>query len=189
MAIPWRRARVAVPAVLVCVWSLGTAAASAQEVVAASFDQLKMLARLGDTISVTDIAGRVTTGKLADLSSSSLGLLVGGSRREMPEDHVRTIRQQRHGSIALGAKWGFVIGAAFGVILLSAGCDGEACAELAPLAAAAYGGVGSGIGVGLVAMTTVRPVIYSKASPASATFMGSPVRSLARSGVAWSVRF
>ena len=62
-------------AILLCASGLVAAPASAQDA-ARSFDQLRMVASLGETVTVTDVTGRATTGTLADLSSSSLALLI-----------------------------------------------------------------------------------------------------------------
>ena len=52
----------------------------AQEL-ASWFDQLLVLVKPGDTVSVTDGTGRETGGTISALSSSSLELTVDGSRR------------------------------------------------------------------------------------------------------------
>ena len=51
---------------------VAASAVSAQEVVATSFDQMRLIARLGDTLTVTDNSGSHITGRFSNLSSSSL---------------------------------------------------------------------------------------------------------------------
>src|SRR5438128_606133 len=127
-----------------------TPMAEAQQV-ASSFEQLRVLVKPGDTVTVAETSGRETTGKIADLSSSSLWLIVAGSRRDLAEREVDTIRQRRHGSLATGAKWGFGIGAGFGLIGgLASGTNCIACSgAFIALATAGYAAMGTGIGVGI----------------------------------------
>src|SRR5689334_24834835 len=91
------------------------AVAGAQEL-AGSFDQLRVLVKAGDTVRVTDSAGEEVRGTLTDLSSSSLALRVGGTRRTFLETDITAIHQRRNDSLANGAKWGFVVGASLGVL-------------------------------------------------------------------------
>ena len=56
------------------------ATCEAQEL-AGSFDQLRVLLKAGDKVRVTDSTGQEVRGAIADLSSSSLALLLAGSRR------------------------------------------------------------------------------------------------------------
>ena len=96
-------------------------AAQAQEV-ATSFEELRFLVEPGETVTVTDANGRESSGKIAELSTSSLGLLMNKTRRDLQESEVMVIRQRRPDSLANGAKWGFAAGAAFGLIF---GLTGE----------------------------------------------------------------
>src|SRR5262245_53769793 len=45
-----------------------------------SFEQLQLLVKPGDNIYVTDSLGKTTKGRIAELSPSSLGLVVKGMR-------------------------------------------------------------------------------------------------------------
>jgi hypothetical protein len=158
--------------------------------VASSFEQLRVLVRPGDTVSVTDTTGREITGTIADLSSSSVALLVAGSRRDLPESEVRTIRQRRPDSLANGALWGLAIGASIGLsIALIPIEDGESYGAAALPGAAMLAGVGAGIGVGVDAMIAGRHVIYAKPAGSSSRVRVSPLLTRERKGVFVSLGF
>ena len=178
---------------LVAICSLLMAVAprvQAQEV-ATSFDQLRVLLKRGDTVRVTDTAGREIRGQIAELSSSSIGILVGGNRSDLVEGDVRTISQQRHGNLSTGAKWGFGIGAAFGLIsgLASAGPHCNGCGGFLLLSSAIEGAIGSGIGVGISASMTNQHVIYAKPGTTSVTLTVSPLVTRNRQGMIVSFGF
>lgn len=71
--------------------SVGFLEAEAQQ--AASFEQLQLLVKSGDTVSVTESTGRMSKGKIAELSRSTLRLLVDGMARDMVEWCVRYVRR------------------------------------------------------------------------------------------------
>lgn len=58
-----------------------TSTAEAQQL-AGTFNQLVVLVKPGDTVTVTDAAGNQVRGRIEALSSSSMALLVSGMRRE-----------------------------------------------------------------------------------------------------------
>jgi hypothetical protein len=156
--------------------------------VADSFEQLRLLVRAGDTITVRDSKGVDTTGKIDRLSSSSLLLIASGTRRELKEADVTTILQRRSDSLANGALWGLVIGLAGGGIATALMCyDGPCDASLAAVVPF-YGGLGAGIGVGVDAMIVRRQVIYEK-QKGSAAFGVVPLLGVGRLGAALSVTF
>jgi hypothetical protein len=63
---------------------------------AGSFDQLRVLVKTGDKVRVTDTGGQDVRGSIADVSSSSLALTVGGSRRTFLEADIAAIHQRRN---------------------------------------------------------------------------------------------
>ncbi len=169
---------------------LGTSAVRAQEVVAGSFDQLRLAARLGDTITVTDAAGATTTGRLAALSSSQLTLLVGKSPRDLLEQDVRAIARHGHVSLAQGARWGFAIGGGIGLLAgLSWSSACNTCGPLTAVFAATYASLGAGLGVGIAAVTPTRPVIYSVNGDGRRRVAVSPIATPGRRGASLSVAF
>src|SRR4051812_36196573 len=109
-----RRPRTRALATLICVLLAHAGTAHGQDIVAASFDQMKMIARLGDDITITDASGHKVTGRLADLSESSLDLLSKGERRKVTAANVITISRHGHAKLSTGAKAGLGVGAALG---------------------------------------------------------------------------
>jgi hypothetical protein len=167
----------------------GAPIVQAQEI-ASSFDQLRVLLKRGDAVSVTDSAGHEITGRIADVSSSLLGVLVGDGRRDLVESEVRTIRQPRHANLATGAEWGFGIGAAFGAFAIlanSSNCSG--CSSLIPLTATVFGGIGCGIGVGVSASMISQRLIFSKPAAASTSLTVTPLVTRERQAMLVSLRF
>jgi hypothetical protein len=145
-------------------------AAEAQEGgtgVAASFEQLQVLVKPGSTVTVTDPAGSVTSGRIETLSSSALSLLVDNTRRTFGEMDVNLIRHRRGDSLANGAWWGFGIGAGLAVAALWAYtacdlCDGELGPGEAAAAVSVYGAMGAGVGVGIDALVRREQIIYRR---------------------------
>ncbi|RPH59484.1 MAG: hypothetical protein EHM89_10605 [Acidobacteria bacterium] len=175
-------------ATLVLLFTMAAPTVEAQTL-AGSFEQLQVLVKPGDTISVTDNTGREVTGKVASLSPSSLALLVEGVRRDLPENEVRKVRQDRQDSLANGAKWGLGIGAGLGLaagVAIASG-DGNASA-LIPILALVYGGVGAGVGAGLDALVLGNQVIYFKPA-SSAKVTVSPLVTSERKGVVVAIGF
>jgi len=162
--------------------------AEAQEI-ASSLNQLRVLVKVGDTVTVTDDMGRETQGSLATLSSASLELEVGGARRTFTESGIRTIRQRRPDPLRNGALWGLGFGGGLGLL----GCLGVAAASdeygFVPGCVLAYGGLGAAIGVGVDAMISGTHVIFSRHAGVSSRVDISPMMAPARQGVLVSVRF
>lgn len=107
IAGPWRRSA------LLCFFLAALTQTAAAQGVAGSFEQLQVLVKPGDTVTVTDATGRETRGKIAELTGSTLALLAGGTRLELRESDVMTIKQLYSDSLADGAIWGAVGGAAY----------------------------------------------------------------------------
>ena len=73
---------------------------------AASFDQLSVLVRPGDKVTVTPTTGAPFSGRIASLSGSRLTLRVGKELRELQELDVATVRHRRPDSLKNGALGG-----------------------------------------------------------------------------------
>lgn len=181
----WRRS--AIP----CFLLTAMAQTAAAQGIAGSFEQLRILVKPGDTVTVTDTTGHETTGRLADLSSTTLGLLAGGTRRELSENDVRTIQQRRPDSLSNGAIIGLAIGAGASaalIIAFAASDSGDVDAGMAALAIGAYGGIGAGIGVGVDALIRGRQVIYQRQSTGVQVGI-APWLTSQRKGVLVTLRF
>jgi hypothetical protein len=144
-------------AVLLTGLVLTIAAAAWAEEPAVEFEQLQTRVKAGDRISLTS-GNEVVSGTILDLSSTAVGLDVGGQRRGFGADDVQTISQTGHASLAKGAGWGAGIGLTFGLLVLPA-CDYPECTGRLLLSMT---GIGMGIGVGFAAGTQVDHVIYRK---------------------------
>ena len=118
----------------------GGSAAEAQQPVS-SLNELWMRIKSGDRVFVTDGSGRETAGVFAQVSASTLSLVVDGQLHDIPSVDIREIAK-RGDSV-----WnGFLIGASVGAVLgaltgAAVGC--EECDE--PVSGAAELAVGQGI--------------------------------------------
>jgi len=139
---------------------------AAQE--ARTLDQLRMLVRPGDTITVTGADGADVKGTIEGLSSSELELRVRDVDRRLREADIQRIRQRRDDSLADGARKGFVVGAVLGTLAFASvvGEDGGAVAGAAFIGI--YGMFGAGVGAGLDAMVRHDRTIYSASAAAPA---------------------
>ena len=171
-------------AVILALLHASRVAADAQEI-AGSFDQLRVLVKAGDRITVTDDAGREMTGRIAELSPSSLALVVGEQRRDLQATEIDTIRQRRGDSLANGAKWGFGVGASLGFMTAMAIANEEGVGDDAAIVVIAtlfYGAVGAGIGVGVDAMNSAEQVIYVRRAVSAHRLTVRPVLTRQRQG-------
>ena len=138
------------------------AQADAGSGVAASFEQLQVLVKHGNTVTVTDAAGAQVSGRIESLTPSVLSLDLSGSRSDFNEADVTTIRQRRGDPLANGAWWGFGIFAGLAVVAFST-CD--ECWDYPGFALgiiAGQGAMGAGIGVGIDALIRREQTIYRR---------------------------
>jgi hypothetical protein len=154
---------------------------------ATSLDQLRVLVKPGDTVTITDDAGRETKGKIASLSSASLELSVDGGLRNFSESNVRVVRQRRPDSLRNGTLWGLAVGAGIGLL---AGFDGDGYDFAWGLGGAAmYGGIGAGIGVGIDAALKSNQTLLFNPARSQAALKLRPVMSDGRVGMSASLSF
>lgn len=176
--------RAAVRAAMLGVLIAAAAPQAGAQQLASSFDQLSVLVKPGDTVSVIDDTGRETRGTIAALSPSSLELIVADRRRSFLEDETRTIRQRRSDSLKNGAIWGVAIGAGLGLTTLIETQDSPALpAGEAIAATAVFAGLGAAVGVGLDAIFRSNETIYSRPARTSASLTLSPFLNRGRAGV------
>lgn len=158
--------------------------------VASSLDQLRKLVKVGDDVIVTDVHHRQTRGRIAAMSSTSLGLVVDGTRIDVPESDLDTIstRDSRWN----GTVWGLGVGAVLGAwldrdLVRAYGREDISVGESALFIAQAAGG-GAAIGFAVDAILDGRRVIYSRSrTSTSATVL--PLWGHGRMGVVLSVHF
>ena len=170
------------------VWLLAATAAVAQTPVS-DFGQVPSRVRVGDTIYVTDSAGRQHKGMLFDLSATQLVLESGGKREDFPAERVSAISWQAPDPLANGALIGMGVCAGLVGIAALTSCEGDC--GWAALATLAYAGIGAGIGAGVDAMIPGRkvPVYRSPGGKTTARIRLSPILSPRRQGLAATVRF
>src|SRR4051794_38234383 len=89
-----------------CLTLIGAAATVAAQEAATSFDELRGLVKVGDSVTVIDTIGHAIPGKIAEISSSSLVLLRKDGRKTLAESDVAKVRQWKHGDIGKGAARG-----------------------------------------------------------------------------------
>lgn len=174
---------------LLCgVFAAGLSTAEAQGI-AANFQELRLLVRPGDTVVVTDTAGREIRGRIAELSPQTLGLAMDGARRDLLEVDVVTIRQRRGDSLGNGALWGLGIGAGLALVGMAATCSDCFHEGWALLVTGLYGGMGAGIGVGVDALITRPSVVYERRPALGARLGLAPILAPGRKGALVSIGF
>ena len=148
--------------------------AGAQEL-ATSFDQLRVLVKAGDTLTVTDTGGHEFRGQISGLSSTALDIIVDGQSRALRASDVTTIRVKREDSLGNGAKKGFIVGAVLG-LLAGVSLVGEFdSAGIIPLSVLLYGGLGTSVGVGIDALTQSNNVIFAQQNGRTVTLNATPI--------------
>jgi hypothetical protein len=176
-------------AVLLVVWA-GGARAEAQGV-ASSFEQLGVLVKAGDKITVIDVAGAETEGRIGKLSRDTLTLTTPAGPRELGELDVGEIRQRRGDSLKNGAIIGAVAATAYYVTvgaILSHSDGGDVIIGTAVVGGVLFAGMGAAAGAGIDALSTRQLVIYRRSSRASRVGV-SPVFGHGRRGAAVIVTF
>ena len=183
----WFLWMVAVVAILAS--ALFPLAANAQGT-AKTLDELRLLVKVGDTVTITDASAGVATGRIASLSPSAIALNADGRLRTWTEADIAQIQHRRSDSLGNGALWGFGIGAAFAVVAFAAAGD-EAVEEEGGwmvLETGVYGAIGAGIGVGVDALIKKTSIIYARA-PGGASARIVPIITGGRRGVALRMAF
>jgi hypothetical protein len=156
--------------------------AQAQEL-ATTFDQLRVLLKQDDTLTVTDSGGQRLRGKLSRLSSGLLILNISGAMREFHAGEIHTIQMRKADPLGNGALTGLAIGAGLAAAVALQPTGGGL--GWIPLLAVVYGGIGSGIGAGVDALIERDRVIYARSSPSISI---APVFGNRRPGVFVAVR-
>jgi hypothetical protein len=154
------------------------------------FQELQGIARQGDSILVTDGAGRRVRAKIEDLTPSTLTVLdENGLRRALPEDDVRVIERGR--SLRKPVLIGVGLGAAVGfgaAAVLTRSCENEC--GLVPFWMGGLAALGAGIGAGTclgVGLARRPATIYRQAAQSRVTV--SPFWSKQAKAIIVSTRF
>jgi hypothetical protein len=154
--------------------------------VASSFDQLSVLVKPGDKISVVDVTGREAEGRIETLSRDTLTLVSKAGTRQLGEANVTKIRQRRSDSLQNGAIIGAAAGAGYGLALLALAASMDDGGGPIPIGVVTgmvvFTGIGAAAGAGIDALITPRQVIYEKPGGARNVSI-SPVFLRGRRGV------
>jgi hypothetical protein len=164
----------------------GVTPALAQEL-AGSFDQLRVLVKAGDVLTITDSSGQESRGRLLRLAGTSLEIDVDGTPQMWSQDRVRTIRQRHPDSLANGAKIGFGIGAGFGALAGFAVAGDLGSRGAIPAIVIVYGAMGAGIGVGVDGLLSTNRLVFSRPNSPSARLSAAPIVGSGRRGVRLTV--
>jgi hypothetical protein len=166
----------------------GLAEAEAQQ--ATSFEQLQLLVKAGDTVSVTTSSGQVVKGEIATLSQSSIRLVENGVARDLAEADVSEIKQRRGDPLGNGARNGAIAGAAFGLIsAFFNDCRKVSCGADRVAAFGVMTALGTGIGVGIDALIVRTQVIYRPRGRISTGLSIRPLLTTREKGIKVSVSF
>ena len=177
-------------AVFLLVLCLGATRVAAQGV-ASTFDQLGVLIKPGDKITVVDVTGTEADGRLEKLSRDRLTLVTPAGPRDLGEADVALIRQRRGDSLTNGAIIGAVAGTAYFLTLAAILSDtdgGDVIVGTAIAGGVLAAGMGAAAGVGIDALITHRQVIYRKTTGGKSVSV-SPVFGQGRRGAAITVKF
>lgn len=160
--------------------------------VASSFDQLSVLVKPGDKITVVDLAGREAEGRIGMLSRDRLRLVTPAGPWELGEVDVAQIRQRRSDSLQNGAIIGAAAGAGYGLALLaiaaSANDGGGPIPAGVVTGMVVFTGIGAAAGAGIDALIARKQVIYRK-PPGENRFSVSPLLGRGRRGAAVTLTF
>lgn len=149
--------------------------AQAQEL-AGTLDQLRVLVKPGEQLTVTDTAGKSLRGRLTQLDDSSLVLEDGKHTYRFGTVDIERISRRGGDSVGNGASIGLAIGAVFGAgVAISVG---ETLYAIP--AGLVYGGLGAGIGVGIDALIRGQRLVYVRSKT---TLSLAPIISRERKGV------
>lgn len=174
----------------VCLLLCGGTRVEAQGV-AASFEQLSVLVKPGDKITVVDVTGRKAEGRIGKLSRDTLTLATPAGPRELGELDVAEIRQRRSDSLKNGAIIGAVAATAYFLTMAAILGDddgGEVIIGTAVAGGVMFAGMGAAAGVGIDALITCKQVIYRNGARET-RFRVSPLFGRGRRGAAVTVKF
>jgi hypothetical protein len=140
---------------------------AAAQTVASTFDQLRVLVKAGDKISIVDAAGAEVSARLMTLSHDTMALDTESGPRLLGEADVVQIRQRRQDSLVNGAIIGAAAGTAYVVTALAVLSDsdgGDVIIASAIAGTVMFAGMGAAAGAGIDALIARRQVIFQRAA-------------------------
>jgi hypothetical protein len=157
---------------------------------AATFDQLRVLVKPGDTLTITDTAGRKVQGRLSEVTPSTLALNVAGRPQQFQHADVDMGEKRGPDSLKNGALTGLAVGGGLAALFVGAALSaGEEGGYWYLIALPAYSGMGASIGAGVDALIEGRRVIYARSNSATAKMNVMPIVARGRTGVMVSMGF
>ena len=185
-------------AVCVGTWFLlmmGMALPARAQVAASSFDELRSALKLrkAESVQITDNTGKKFDAKIAEISDHTISVTDGGVRRQLSELDVREITHYRHGNARKGALIGLGVGAGFGALAVVLTChplELLPCGGWALVSAAAWGGIGAGIGAPIAYVSGRHETVFARPHTSSNPGLAvSPIISKDKKGVNLSFSF
>ena len=158
---------------------------------ARTFEELKPVVQAGMTLTVTDGSGRDVTGRLSDLSTTSLALTAGDRILRFDEPDVALIQRRHSDTLANGALIGALAGIApFVIVVIAETAGGEPCSGQCTRSFLFWGGIGALIGASVDAGVRGNRTIYlarpSTSSPPALEL--SPILSRGTKGLRLTIR-
>lgn len=156
-----------------------------------TFEEIRGRLQQGEEVYVSDGGGREVRGTVADMSVSSLQLLVNGERRSFDSANIQRIDRHVRDSLKNGALWGLAVGAGAGFLGMVAARnsvqldDAGAAIALAWIVAPV---AGAAAGAAIDASRTTRELVYAR-SPISSRLGASLGLSARRVEIAIMVPF
>jgi len=163
---------------------------------ASDLSQLRVLVKVGDSLTVTDTGGQRAQGRLVQLDASAIVLeLPNKQRRQFDGAMVDTVEKRSGDSLKNGALIGLISGGALGIWAgisdanyyeenFGSSYSGPSAAREALGLGLFMGGVGAAIGTGIDALIHGRRVIYAKSKT---TVSVAPVSGHDRKGVMFTL--
>lgn len=134
-----------------------------------TFDQVKLLLKVGDRVTVRLDDGTHVKGTVTAASASSLVLLVRGRQRSLGEDEIQRISRRRPDRVTDGAWRG--VGVAAAPALIGAGFVSSAPKSegggwvKATAVVLGYVGIGAAMGAAIDGVIVRRDVVYERPRP------------------------
>jgi hypothetical protein len=146
--------------IVVLAMALACPASALAQLPTSTLDQLSLIVREGDLVSVRDQTGTSTRGRIIEVRTDRLIVDTGGIARSWSANELLEIRRRTRDSVLNGA----IIGAAIGggltsSIYLDNECRGDpVCAK----AVIVYAVIGAAAGAGIDALIRANPLIYRR---------------------------
>jgi len=171
--------------------ALTVAGSAHAQTTANNFEQLSLLVKSGDRVSVTGSSGGIVEGRILDVRPSAMTLNVNGQPKEFMLDDVRAISRRQHADLGKAAWWGFGIGVGLGLAGLPATeCRlGAECAQVALTMPLMVGGISAAIGAGFAAATTRDRVVFVRPGTGNIKLAAEPIVDRTHAGVRLTARW